>query len=112
MKKKTKITKIISITLVLISTISICQAASLPNPLGTTNIPELIGRIIKQVLGIVGSLALVMFIYGGLTWMISGGNEEKIKKGKGIIIWAVFGIVTIFTSYSLLSLVFEILAKQ
>jgi len=112
--KNKKIINFVIISLILVSSIIICQASTtqgkLPNPLGTENIPELIGRIIKAALGIVGSLALVMFIYGGLTWMISGGNEEKIKKGKGIIIWAVFGIVIIFTSYSLLSLIFEILA--
>ena len=30
---------------------------------------QLIGQIINGILGIVGSLALAMFIYGGLVWM-------------------------------------------
>ena len=55
---------------------------SLTNPLGTgaenTSIPVLLGKIISSVLGIVGSLALVMFIYGGVTWMLSVGNQEQI----------------------------------
>ncbi len=86
-----------------------CNAAKLANPLGVDNLPELIGKLINGALGIVGSLALIMFIYGGLIWMTSGGNDEKIKKGKGILIWAIFGIVVVFTSYSILSLVFEII---
>lgn len=111
--KNKKILNVIIITLILVSSVMICSTVKsepkLENPLGTTNISELIGRIIKEVLGVVGSLALLMFIFGGLTWMTSGGNEEKIKKGKGILIWAIMGIVIIFTSYSILNLVFKIL---
>jgi len=113
--KNKRIINFILISLILISSIGICYADSnvdkneLANPLGITSIPELIGKIIKGALGIVGSLSLIMFIYGGLTWMTSGGSEDKIKKGKQILVWAVCGIIVIFTSYSILKLVFEIL---
>lgn len=81
---------------------------TLPNPLGTpadTDISVLLGKIIKSVLGIIGSLALVMFIYGGATWMLSGGNQEQVTKGKNILIWAAAGIVIIFTAYALVRFV-------
>ena len=56
----------------------------LTNPLtGTTKsegIPTLLGNVINSVLGIIGSLALVMFIYGGATWMLSAGNQEQVTK--------------------------------
>ena len=82
---------------------------SLTNPLtGTTKsegIPTLLGKIINSVLGIIGSLALVMFIYGGATWMLSGGNQEKVTKGKQILIWATLGLVIIFTAYALVKFV-------
>jgi len=80
---------------------------SLANPLGEgkTNIPMLLGTIINSVLGIVGSLALVMFIYGGITWMLSAGNQEQVTKGKNILIWAAAGIVIIFISYALVKFV-------
>lgn len=77
----------------------------LENPLGggtgVTSIPRLIGNIIKTILTIVGALALAMFVYGGFTWMTSGGSSEKIQKGKNILMWAVIGLVVIFTSYTL-----------
>lgn len=82
---------------------------SLPNPLGTgldkTDIPTLLGKIINSVLGIIGSLALVMFIYGGVSWMLSGGNQEQVTKGKNILIWATAGLVIIFTAYALVKFV-------
>jgi hypothetical protein len=75
---------------------------TLSNPLGAVNTPQLlIGRVINTVLGVVGSLALLMFIYGGLTWMTSSGNPEKVKKGRDIILWSAIGLVVIFLSYAL-----------
>lgn len=79
----------------------------LTNPLCPVNKPNctspqlLIGTIINAVLGVVGSLALLMFIYGGLTWMTSGGSAEKVKKGRDIIIWSAIGLAIIFMSYGL-----------
>lgn len=83
----------------------------LTNPLTgnqtSIEIPVLIGRIIKAVLGIVGSLALVMFIYGGFMWMTSAGNSEQVQKGKNILIWAALGLAVIFSSYALVKFVIE-----
>ncbi len=76
----------------------------LTNPLGSINSPQLlIGRIINTILGVVGSLALLMFIYGGLTWMTSSGAPDKVKKGRDIIIWSAIGLVIIFAAYALVS---------
>jgi hypothetical protein len=80
---------------------------SLSNPLGpnTNSVPKLIGNIINGALGVVGSLALLMFIYGGFTWMLAAGNEQAVEKGKNILMWAAIGLVVIFASYSLVSFV-------
>lgn len=75
------------------------------NPLGD-NIKtpqQLIGRIINTALGLVGSLALLMFIYGGFMWMTAAGNDDRIKKGKETLTWATLGLIVIFSSYALVS---------
>jgi len=77
----------------------------LKSPIGEVTGPELIGRIIKAVLGIVGALALAMFVFGGFTWLTSGGSPDKIKKGKDILMWAVIGLIIIFTSYTLVDFI-------
>jgi hypothetical protein len=84
---------------------------TLPNPLGTTNVSVLAARIIRAVLGLVGVFALVMFIYGGVLWMSSGGNEEMIKKGKDTLVWAVLGLALIFFSYAVLDFIFRVILK-
>jgi len=86
---------------------------SLPDPLskdGKTHytVPQLIARVIQAVLGIVGSLALLMFIFGGLTWMTSAGSPDKVTKGKNILIWTSIGMLIIFTSYTLVKYVLKV----
>ena len=66
----------------------------------------LFSKIINAVLGIVGSLALVMFIYGGFIWMLAAGNKERVQKGKDVLVWATIGLVIIFSAYALVSMIF------
>ena len=74
------------------------KAAELPNPLPAEDIPTVIGFVIKGVLGVVGAIALLMLVWGGITWMTSAGNAEKVKRGKDSIVWAIFGLLAIFLS--------------
>ena len=88
------------------------EAAStkLENPLSVDSPQALVGQVINSVMGIVGSIALLMFVYGGLTWMTSAGSPEKVKKGKGIIIWSAIGLAIIFMSYGLVRFVLNSIA--
>lgn len=76
-------------------------------PVGTTDPKIIIGTVINQALGIVGSIALLVFVYGGVTWMMAMGNDQQITKGKDILIWATVGIILIFSSYVLVKFVIE-----
>ena len=71
-----------------------------------------IGQIIKTVLGLVGALALVMFIYGGFLWMTSGGKPEQVKKGQDTLVWAVLGLALIFFSYVLVNFIITKLTEE
>ena len=83
------------------STNSTTSTQTLPNPL--------INKVITAALGVVGSLALVMFIYGGFTWMLSAGNDKSIEKGKTTLTWAALGLVIIFLSYVIIKFIFTTL---
>ncbi len=87
------------------------DSGQLPNPLGTSDPKILIGTVIGNILGYVGSVALLMFVVGGLMWMTSMGSEQRVKKGKDILTWSAFGLVIIFTAYALLKFVFDVLTK-
>jgi len=92
---------------------SVACDGCLVNPLGSiTNPVDLIGNIIFAILGLTGAIALVMFIWGGLQWMTAAGNSEKVTKGRDTLLWAVLGLVIIFSSYAILNAVLGILAEK
>lgn len=78
-----------------------CSAES--NQSEYTDPRVIIGQGIKTILGIIGSVALTVFIYGGFLWLTSGGSETRIKKGKDVILWATLGLVIIFAAYAIVN---------
>ena len=59
-----------------------------------------------------GSVALAFFIYGGFVWIMSGGNSEKVQKGKTVITNAVIGIAIILLSGIMIRYTSEALTGQ
>ena len=86
---------------------SAATTVSLPNPLGTTDVNQVIANMINFILSLVGSVSLILFIYGGITWMTSAGAPAQVKKGKDIVVWAIIGLAVVFTSYILVKFVIQ-----
>ncbi|MBU1132133.1 pilin [Patescibacteria group bacterium] len=84
---------------------------TLPNFLAVDDPSVVIGRVIKFIVGISGSLALVMFIYGGLLWLFSAGRTAYIDKGRDAMIWSGVGLIVIFGSYIAINFVLSLLEK-
>ncbi len=56
----------------------------------------------QWLLGIVGSLALAMFVYAGFTMLISAGNPQKVTAAKNTLIASVVGLAIVFASFILI----------
>src|SRR3989344_8448916 len=69
--------------------------------LGTSDIRVIIVRIIRIGLSVLGVLALLIVIAGGVVWMTAGGNEEKVTTAKKIMINGVIGLAIILSSYAI-----------
>jgi len=78
------------------------------NRLTSSNLQGLLGNMLRVLMGLLGSLALAMIMFGGVMFMTSTGNAEKQKKGMEILVWAGLGVIVIFTSYALVDLVFDV----
>ncbi len=72
---------------------------------------EVVGSVIRGVLGLVGIIAFAFFVYAGILWLTSGGEEGKISAAKNILSAAVIGLIIIFTAYALTSFVIDALVK-
>lgn len=64
-------------------------------------IPGIVGKALNTVLGILGSVALIIFIYAGVTYMnsLTQGASEAAEQSIKIIKFAIIGIAIIFGSY-------------
>lgn len=68
---------------------------------------EIVGALIGVFLSFLGVIFFILILYGGFTWMTSGGNEQKILKAKRILTQAVIGIIIVISAYSITSFVFH-----
>lgn len=75
------------------------------------DIRNMITQIVGYILAMVGVILLVQIIFAGYSWMMSGGNEEKIKKAKGKIVNSIIGIAIIMVAYVLVSTIFGLLVQ-
>jgi|GEM_PF-3096287 len=62
-------------------------------------------NIAKILLGLLGVIAFVMFIYGGLVTILSFGSPEKYKKGTQVLVNAVIGIIIAVSAYLIIDIV-------
>ena len=63
------------------------------------NPATVIAKVISVLLSILGTIALLMFIYAGFSWMTAMGNDARVKKAEDIMLSSTIGLVIIFISY-------------
>ena len=81
--------------------------------LGETKDPrEIVALVIKSLLGLVGTLFLGYTIFAGYMIMTSGGDEEKIKKGKDTLKTAVIGVLITLSAYAITLIVARIVMAE
>lgn len=65
------------------------------------------GIIIKTVLWIIGSGAVLMILYAAVRIVASGGNDEMITKGKKVIFYAALGLLFAVAASVIVNFVFS-----
>lgn len=83
-------------------------SVSIVNPLRSDDFTELITNFLQWLLGIAGSIALLMLIYGGVLYIASTGNQQQADQGKKIVTWTLAGLMVIMLSWSIIATVEDI----
>lgn len=71
----------------------------------------IIPRLINLMLFIVGILAVIMLIWGGILYVISGGAADKVKDAKNTILYAIVGLIVAILGYALVNWVISIVGS-
>ena len=85
----------------------LAHAVSIPDPLQADSPYEVVARVIRGFLGLVGVLALLNFVLAGIGLIYSRGNSEKVQKHKENLLWTILGMALLFGAYAIVSYVIE-----
>lgn len=78
------------------------ETTTLRNPIrieNGTNPRVFIGTMIRILIAFSGTVALAMFVYGGILFLVAGGNETQLAKAKKVLVYAILGIIVIAAAY-------------
>lgn len=68
---------------------------------------DLIGTLVDVLLYVVGTLAVIMIIVGGIMYTISNGDAGKVTKAKNTLTYAIVGLVVALLAFALVNWVFR-----
>ena len=61
--------------------------------------------IVNIFLFVIGAIAVIMLIYGGIRYTISGGEAKNVTAAKDTILYAIVGIVVAILAYAIVNFV-------
>lgn len=99
----------LSTSRVLASAISVQDGAEAARVDGMPS--ELIGdngvfsRITNTVLLIVGLISVIMLVYGGLRYILSGGDSKKVTDAKNTVLYAIIGLIISLLAFAIVNFV-------
>ncbi|NDK09947.1 hypothetical protein GW846_04155 [Candidatus Gracilibacteria bacterium] len=80
--------------------------------LGGNDLVFTLDNILGFIIGLFYFISVVFAIYAGFTILTSGGDEEKVKKGKNILIYVVIGLVVVFLASQLIRFVISVMSDE
>lgn len=69
-------------------------------------------QVTNTILYIVGIIAVVMLIIGGIKYVISGGDSKKVTDAKNTVLYAIIGLVVAFLAFAIVNFVISALPSS
>ena len=66
-------------------------------------------QVTNTILYIVGIIAVIMLIIGGIRYVISGGDAKKVTDAKNTVLYAIIGLVIAFLAFAIVNFVISAL---
>lgn len=66
---------------------------------------SLFTKITNAALFLIGAVSVIMLIYGGIRYTISGGDSGAVTSAKNTILYAIVGIVIALLAYAIVNFV-------
>lgn len=82
---------------------------SIKNPLGVETIQDLFNVLSSRILEIVIPIAVLMYVWAGVNYLIAAGRQDYITRAKTVFKYTTYGLIVIFIGGGFVSLIRSIL---
>ena len=69
------------------------------------DLTNILSTIINVIIGVVGFIAVVMMILGGISFITSQGDAAKVTKAKNTILYGVVGLIVAMLAFAIVNFV-------
>ena len=69
-------------------------------------------QVTNTILYIVGIIAVIMLIIGGIRYVTSGGDAKKVTDAKNTVLYAIIGLVVAFLAFAIVNFVISALPSS
>lgn len=69
-------------------------------------------QITNTILYIVGVVTVIVLIWGGLRYVLSGGDSKKVTDAKNTVLYAIIGLIISFLAFAIVNFVVDTLPSD
>lgn len=70
-----------------------------------TDLMPVLNTIINVIIGVIGFVAVVMIVVGGIQYTLSSGDSSKVTKAKNTIMYGIIGLVIALLAFAIVNFV-------
>jgi hypothetical protein len=78
-----------------------------PDVSGALTLSQIALNVLHFLLSVVGILAIIMLVVGGIMYLTSAGSEDRAETGKKIVLYSIIGILVALASLVIVSQIAE-----
>ena len=81
------------------------QGVDSVNPGAAVDLNGMIRIILNVVFGVVGIVAVIMIILGGVNYTTSQGDSQKVQKAKNTIMYGIIGLIIVLLAFAIVNFI-------
>lgn len=86
-----------------------CSGSAASSEVCKSKNDDSVGNLVQTIIGIlsfvIGVVAVIMIIVGGIKYVLSNGDASQVKSAKDTILYAVIGLIVALLAYAIVNFV-------
>jgi hypothetical protein len=96
-----KFLPILVLTTLALPMIALAQHHALPPLPENVDLFNMLAQVANYLFWILLAVSIIVIVYAGILFVTASGNTEQVEKARGIILYAVVGIIVAMLAYAI-----------